>query len=177
MTVVYLETTLGTIGLEMYTQHAPRTCKNFIELSKQGYYDDTTFHRIIRGFIIQAGDPSGTGYGGTSIYDDFNDGKNLFKDEQQSLDTLKHTGAGIIAMANTGPNTNGSQFYITLAPTPSLDGKNVIFGRVISGMGVVERIGQVATDRDDTPTTAVVINKVRVVEDENEEEDEDMDYY
>lgn len=175
-TIVYLKTTMGTIGLEMYTKHAPRTCANFIELSKQGYYDNTTFHRVIKGFMIQGGDPTGTGFGGTSIYDDAGDGKKLLNDEQSALKTLKHTGAGVIAMANTGPNTNGSQFYITLAPTPWLDKTNVVFGRVFSGMGVVERIGQVSVDRDDKPINAVVVNSVEVEEDGSEIID-DEGYY
>ncbi|VVT53685.1 uncharacterized protein SAPINGB_P003698 [Magnusiomyces paraingens] len=170
MTIVYLHTTMGTIGLEMYTKHAPRTCANFIELARQGYYDNTIFHRVIKGFMIQGGDPSGTGYGGTSIYDDSGDGKKLFVDEKEALKTLRHTGAGVLAMANTGPDTNGSQFYVTLAPTPWLDKTNVVFGRVASGMGTIERIGQVAVDREDKPTTAVIVNRTEVEDDGDEEE-------
>lgn len=168
MTIVLLHTTMGTIGLEMYDQHAPRTVANFVELAQQGYYDNTAFHRVIKGFMIQGGDPSGTGFGGTSIYDDDGSGRKLFNDEESALKTLRHTGAGVVAMANTGPNTNGSQFYITLAPAPWLDKSNVVFGRVASGMGVVERIGQVAVDREDKPTTAVVVNRVEVEEEEEE---------
>ncbi|KAA8518548.1 hypothetical protein F0562_016022 [Nyssa sinensis] len=95
---------------QMYYKHAPRTCRNFIELSRRGYYDNAKFHRIIKDFIVQGGDPTGTGRGGESIYG------SKFEDEINPK--LKHTGAGIISMANAGPNTNGSQFFITLAPGP-----------------------------------------------------------
>ncbi|KAL8094913.1 hypothetical protein AgCh_036429 [Apium graveolens] len=114
---VTLETSMGSFTVEMYYKHAPKTCKNFIELSRKGYYDGVKFHRIVKDFIVQGGDPTGTGRGGQSIYN--NGGK--FEDEIHPK--LKHTGAGILSMANAGPNTNGSQFFITLAPTQSLDGK------------------------------------------------------
>jgi peptidyl-prolyl cis-trans isomerase-like 1 len=100
-----LETSLGAIKIELYWDHAPKTCQNFYQLCKRGYYNNTSFHRIIKDFMIQGGDPTGTGRGGSSIYGDkFNDEIHL---------DLKHTGAGIISMANSGPNTNGSQFFIT----------------------------------------------------------------
>merc|ERR1712210_220568 len=124
-------------------QHAPRTAKNFRELCSRGYYDGVVFHRIIPNFMIQGGDPTGTGRGGESIYG------RKFEDEQSSLRSLKHTGAGILSMANSGPDTNGSQFFITLAPTNWLDGKHTIFGRVQSGMRTVKMIGQSETDTDD----------------------------
>ncbi|CAL5389198.1 unnamed protein product [Camellia sinensis] len=111
---VTLETSMGSFTVEMYYHHAPRTCRNFIELARRGYYDNVKFHRIIKDFIVQGGDPTGTGRGGESIYG--------AKFEDEITTKLKHTGAGIISMANAGPNTNGSQFFITLAPTPSLDG-------------------------------------------------------
>ncbi|KPM11063.1 peptidyl-prolyl cis-trans isomerase-like protein 10 [Sarcoptes scabiei] len=111
---------------------APKTCKNFAELSRRGYYDNTKFHRIIPDFIVQGGDPTATGRGGQSIYGP------TFEDEITPL--LKHTGAGILSMANAGPNTNGSQFFITLAPTQHLDGKHTIFGRVYSNLAVLKRI-------------------------------------
>ncbi|VDK81584.1 unnamed protein product [Onchocerca ochengi] len=123
---VALETSMGMICIELYWDHAPKTCKNFAELARRGYYNGTIFHRIIADFMIQGGDPTGTGRGGASIYGD------RFPDEIH--DDLKHTGAGVISMANTGPNTNGSQFFITLAPTQHLDGKHTIFGRVAAGM-------------------------------------------
>jgi len=113
------------------------------------------FHRIIADFMIQGGDPSGTGRGGVSIYGE------KFADEIHPA--LKHTGAGILSMANSGPNTNGSQFFITLAPTPWLDGKHTIFGRVASGMKVVQRMGLVRTS-DDKPIENVKINKGMILE-------------
>lgn len=135
-----LNTTLGTITLEMYWKHAPASCKNFIELVQRGYYNNTKFHRIIRDFMIQGGDPTGTGKGGQSIYGP------QFDDEIHP--ELKFTGAGVLAMANSGPNTNGSQFFITLAPTQWLDGKYTIFGRVCEGMNIVKRIGLVETGKN-----------------------------
>jgi len=152
-----LETSMGTIEVELYTQHAPRTSRNFKELALRGYYDNTIFHRVIKDFMVQGGDPTGTGKGGESAFG----GK--FEDEASSLRTLKHVGAGVLSMANAGPNTNGSQFFVTLAPTPHLDGKHAIFGRVRSGMGVVERMGSVVTDRNDRPTTDVRIIRASVV--------------
>ncbi|KAI9495698.1 cyclophilin-like domain-containing protein [Zychaea mexicana] len=151
---VILETSMGAIHIELYTKHAPKTCKNFYELARRGYYDGISFHRIIENFMIQGGDPTGTGRGGSSIYGD------KFEDEIHS--DLKHTGAGILSMANSGPNTNGSQFFITLAPTPWLDGKHAIFGRVSDGMNVVKRMGLVPTDSTDRPKDSVRINKARV---------------
>lgn len=145
--------------MELYWREAPLACENFVQLSKRGYYDGTPFHRVIRDFMIQGGDPSGTGRGGESIY-----GPN-FQDEIHP--GLGHTGAGIIAMANSGPDTNGSQFYVTLAPTPWLDGKHSIFGRIAGGMEVIKRIGLVATDSDDHPEQNVHIIKARPIGIEN----------
>ncbi|EFJ50875.1 hypothetical protein VOLCADRAFT_79909 [Volvox carteri f. nagariensis] len=153
--VIQIDTTLGSFTVELYYKHAPRTCKNFEELSKRGYYDGTIFHRIIRDFMCQGGDPTGTGRGGESIYG----GK--FDDEITR--ELKHTGAGILSMANAGPNTNGSQFFITLAPTPWLDGKHTIFGRVATGMGIIKRLGNLQTDNMDRPITEVKIVRARPV--------------
>ena len=147
---------MGKITCELYWDHAPRTCQNFSSLSQQGYYDGCKFHRIVQDFVIQAGDPTGTGRGGTSIY-----GEN-FEDEIHP--DLKHTGAGILSMANSGPNTNGSQFFITLAPTQSLDGKHSIFGRVSAGIGVVSRIGLVPTDAGDHPTEDVRVLRAYIEE-------------
>ncbi|KAK2987395.1 hypothetical protein RJ640_020592, partial [Escallonia rubra] len=138
---VTLETSMGSFTVEMYYKHAPKTCKNFIELSRRGYYDSVKFHRIIKDFIVQGGDPTGTGRGGDSIYGP--------KFEDEINPKLKHTGAGILSMANAGPNTNGSQFFITLAPAPSLDGKHTIFGRICRGMEIIKRLGTVQTDNTD----------------------------
>ncbi|KAJ3316050.1 heme binding [Boothiomyces sp. JEL0838] len=148
---VTIQTSIGTFTVELYFKHAPKTCENFYQLAKQGYYNDTIFHRVIKDFMIQGGDPTATGRGGSSVYG----GK--FEDEIHP--ELQHTGAGILSMANSGPNTNGSQFFITLAPTPWLDGKHTIFGRVSSGMGVVKRIGLVPVDKSDKPKLDVVIHK------------------
>ncbi|RWS28958.1 peptidyl-prolyl cis-trans isomerase-like 1 [Leptotrombidium deliense] len=145
---------MGIITIELYWKHAPKTCRNFAELAKRGYYDGTKFHRIIKDFMIQGGDPTGTGRGGSSIY-----GK-TFEDEIHS--DLKHTGAGILSMANAGPNSNGSQFFITLAPTQWLDGKHTIFGRVSNGLVVVQRVGKVPTGKNDMPVEDVKIIKAYV---------------
>uniref|UniRef100_A0A915D4H8 Peptidyl-prolyl cis-trans isomerase n=1 Tax=Ditylenchus dipsaci TaxID=166011 RepID=A0A915D4H8_9BILA len=148
---VTLDTSMGKIVVELYWNHAPRTCQNFAELARKGYYNGTIFHRVIQDFMIQGGDPTGTGRGGSSIYG--------AKFEDEISDSLKHTGAGIISMANSGPNTQGSQFFITLAPTQHLDGKHTIFGRVSSGMKVVQKIGEISTDNSDRPTLEVKIQK------------------
>ncbi|ETW86225.1 hypothetical protein HETIRDRAFT_311537 [Heterobasidion irregulare TC 32-1] len=155
MESVVLETSMGDIQLELYWDHAPRTCRNFAELTKRGYYNGTIFHRIISDFMVQGGDPTGTGRGGTSIYGQ--------KFEDEILPELRFTGAGILAMANSGPNSNGSQFFMTLAPTPYLDNIHTIFGRVSSGMRVLQRLGAVAVDGQDRPREDVKIHKARVV--------------
>jgi cyclophilin family peptidyl-prolyl cis-trans isomerase len=148
---VTIETNHGTIEAELFSDVAPKTAGNFIELAKKGYYDGIVFHRVIAGFMIQGGDPTGTGRGGPgyTIPDEFAKG-------------LAHTHAGIFSMANAGPNTGGSQFFITLAPTPWLDGKHAIFGRVVKGLEVVEAIGTIETGRGDRPVEDVVMEKVTV---------------
>ncbi|MBW0477196.1 hypothetical protein O181_016911 [Austropuccinia psidii MF-1] len=153
---VILETSMGTIQLELYWDHAPKTCHNFSELSRRGYYNGTIFHRIISDFMAQGGDPTGTGRGGRSIFGD--------KFEDEIHPELRFTGAGILAMANSGPNSNGSQFFLTLAPTPHLERKHTIFGRVEKGLKVLERIGSVAVDSEDRPRETVKIIKARTVE-------------
>nr|ACO11158.1 Peptidyl-prolyl cis-trans isomerase-like 1 [Caligus rogercresseyi] len=145
-----IKTTMGEFTVELYWKHAPNTCRNFAELVRRGYYNGTKFHRIIRDFMIQGGDPTGTGRGGASIY-----GK-TFDDEIH--EDLKHTGAGILSMANSGPDTNGSQFFISLAPTQWLDGKHAIFGRIASGMLNVRRLGCAETDSNDRP-----VDEIRIV--------------
>mmetsp|Transcript_7760 Transcript_7760/g.15862 ORF Transcript_7760/g.15862 Transcript_7760/m.15862 type:complete len:169 (-) Transcript_7760:63-569(-) len=154
--LVSVETTMGNFTVELYYKHAPKTCRNFIELSKKGYYNNVIFHRIIKDFMIQGGDPTGTGRGGESIY-----GK---KFEDEITRELKHTGAGILSMANSGPGTNGSQFFVTLAPTPWLDGKHTIFGRVYDGMDVIKRLGAIQTDRMDKPVHEVKILRASVLD-------------
>ena len=152
---VTIETNHGTIEAEMYMDKAPETAGNFIKLAKDGFYDGVIFHRVIDGFMIQGGDPTGTGRGGPgyTIDDEFAEG-------------LAHTEAGVFSMANAGPNTGGSQFFITLAPTPWLDGKHAIFGKVTGGMDVVEEIGNVDTGPQDRPREDVVMEKVTVTEEE-----------
>jgi len=147
---VVLETSMGNVTCELYWDHAPKTCRNFAELARRGYYNGVSFHRIIKDFMAQGGDPTGTGRGGQSIYGP------KFADEIHK--GLRHTGAGILSMANSGKNTNGSQFFITLAPTQHLDGKHTIFGRVSAGMAVMKRINLVET-REDSPVQAITIRK------------------
>ncbi|PWN51554.1 hypothetical protein IE53DRAFT_328273, partial [Violaceomyces palustris] len=148
---VTLQTSLGNITFELYWNHAPKTCANFYGLAQRGYYNGTIFHSRIADFMIQGGDPTGTGRGGASIYGE------KFADEIHSQ--LRFVGAGVLAMANSGPNTNGSQFFITLAPTPFLDRKHTIFGRVSEGMKIVQRMGLVGTDSNDRPREEVKIYK------------------
>jgi peptidyl-prolyl cis-trans isomerase-like 1 len=152
---VELKTTMGLITIELYNDHAPKTCENFATLASRNYYNGTIFHRIIPDFMIQGGDPTGTGRGGASIFGD------KFEDEIRS--DLKHVGAGVLSMANSGPNTNGSQFFITLAPTPWLDGKHTIFGRVKSGMKIVQRMGLVKVGAEDRPVEEVRILEARIL--------------
>ena len=150
-----IETSMGTIEVELDRKDAPKTVENFVRLAKKGYYNGVIFHRVIDGFMIQGGDPTGTGSGGESIY-----GKPF---EDEFVPTLKHDVPGILSMANAGPNTNGSQFFITLVPTPWLDGKHTIFGKVIKGMDVVRAIGKVKTTKPgDRPVNDVVMKKVSV---------------
>lgn len=151
---VTLETTIGSFTVELYYKHAPKTCRNFIELARKGYYNNVVFHRIIKEFMIQGGDPTGTGRGGESYY-----GR---KFEDEITRDLKHTGAGILSMANSGPNTNGSQFFITLAPTPWLDGKHTIFGRICDGMANIKRLGTVQCDKMDKPLHEVKILRATI---------------
>lgn len=145
-------TNKGVFVAEMFEDKAPLTTKNFIELVEKGFYDGIIFHRVIDGFMIQGGDPTGTGMGGPGykIKDEFGEG-------------LKHDDEGILSMANAGPNTGGSQFFITLAPTPWLNGHHAIFGTVVEGMDVVRLIGVVPTDFRDRPREAVTMEKVEVV--------------
>ena len=154
---VTLHTSLGDLKVEVFCEVVPKAAENFMALCASGKYDKTNFHRNIKGFMIQGGDPTGTGRGGKSIYKTANG-----KFEDEIVDTLRHSSRGVLSMANSGPDTNGSQFFITLAPTRHLDGKHVIFGRVSSGMGVVERLGNVQTDRNDRPTTEVKILRATV---------------
>lgn len=151
--VAVFETSKGTFKVELFQNQVPLTAGNFIVLSKKGFYDGLIFHRVIDGFMIQGGDPNGNGTGGPGY---------VIKDE--FVPALKHDKKGILSMANAGPDTGGSQFFITLAPTGWLDGKHSVFGQVIEGMDVVESIGKVKTDGRDKPAEDVVIKKITIVE-------------
>jgi cyclophilin family peptidyl-prolyl cis-trans isomerase len=149
---VKFTTTLGEFTAELFEDKAPKTAGNFLDLVKKGFYDGIIFHRVIDDFMIQGGDPTGTGMGGPGyeIADEFGPG-------------LAHDREGILSMANAGPNTGGSQFFITLVPTPWLDGHHAIFGQIVEGMDVVHKIGSTPTDFADRPLKEVVMTKVEVV--------------
>lgn len=142
-------TSMGNFKIELFGNKAPLTVGNFIKLVEEGFYNGLIFHRVIPNFMIQSGCPHGTGYGGPgfTIRDEFHP-------------NLKHNTPGILSMANAGPNTGGSQFFITVAPTPWLDGKHAIFGKVIEGMNVVEKISRAKTDRSDKPLQDITINNI-----------------
>ncbi|MGV3607351.1 MAG: peptidylprolyl isomerase [Planctomycetaceae bacterium] len=131
MKVATIETSRGTIKCELFADKAPKTVKNFEDLAKKGFYDGLKFHRVIADFMVQTGCPHGTGTGGPGY---------KFADEFHP--SLKHTGPGILSMANSGPNTNGSQFFITHVPCPWLDGKHAVFGKVTTGQDIVDSIKQ-----------------------------------
>lgn len=153
------ETTLGTFEAELFAKECPETVWNFINLAEGrqetdragNFYDGLTFHRVIDGFVIQGGCPAGNGMGGPGYQ---------FRDEFDP--NLKHDGEGVLSMANAGPGTNGSQFFVTLAPTPHLDGRHSVFGKVTNGIDVVRKIGSVSTGPMDSPTEPVVMNKVTI---------------
>ncbi|MBL3537626.1 peptidylprolyl isomerase [Levilactobacillus brevis] len=179
---VTIETSMGTIQLQLFPEQAPKTVENFVTHAQAGYYDGLTFHRVIPNFMIQGGDPTGTGMGGESIWGQ------PFEDEfSQELYNLR----GAVSMANAGPNTNGSQFFIVQdkdmteqmqgqmkdagfpneivdayknGGTPWLDFRHTVFGQVISGMDVVDAIAQVKTDASDQPATPVTMDKVKIQE-------------
>jgi cyclophilin family peptidyl-prolyl cis-trans isomerase len=162
----HFETTLGNFTAELFESKTPKTVANFAglaegskewkhpktgEKSTKPFYDGIIFHRVIDGFVIQGGDPLGQGYGGPGYQ---------FEDEFHP--DLRHDRLGILSMANAGPNTNGSQFFITLGPTPHLDRRHSVFGVVVDGLDVVEKIGKVKTGAQDRPVTPVVMNKVTI---------------
>lgn len=152
-TYARFETSQGNFTIQLFTDRAPLTTKNFIQLAQKGFYDGVIFHRVIDGFMIQGGDPNGTGTGGPGY---------AIKDEFHP--DLKHDAPGILSMANAGPNTGGSQFFITLDKTPWLDGKHAVFGKVTEGLDIVRAIGKVKIGANDRPTVPVVIRKVVIEE-------------
>jgi len=151
--IAHFETSLGNFEIELFEERAPKTTGNFIELAGQGFYDGLVFHRVIGGFMIQGGCPQGSGTGGPGYHI-----------EDEFHPELRHDAVGILSMANAGPNTGGSQFFITLAATPWLDDHHAVFGRVHSGLEVVQAIGQVATDRRDRPVEDVTMTRVIIQE-------------
>jgi cyclophilin family peptidyl-prolyl cis-trans isomerase len=148
---VTLRTTLGDIRIELFRDRAPKTVENFVSLVRKGFYTGLTFHRVIPGFMIQGGCPKGDGTGGPGY---------TIRDEFDA--TLRHDGPGVLSMANAGPNTGGSQFFITLAATPWLDRKHAVFGKVRSGQDVVEKIAKVPRDAHDRPQSPVRIVEATV---------------
>ena len=150
-THAHFETSMGNFTIELFEQQAPKTVANFVKLAEKNFYDGVIFHRVIDGFMIQGGDPTGTGRGGPGYQ---------FADEFHPQ--LRHNSEGILSMANAGPNTNGSQFFITLTATPHLDGKHAVFGKVTEGMDVVKKIGKTPTKAGDRPVTDVVMKTVRI---------------
>lgn len=147
--IAKFETSKGDFKVELFQDKAPVTSQNFINLVNKGFYNQLIFHRVIDGFMIQGGDPDGNGRGGPGY---------RIKDEFHP--DLRHNAPGILSMANAGPNTGGSQFFITLVPTPHLDNKHAVFGRVVEGMDVVKAIGKVKTDGADRPVEPVVIKRI-----------------
>jgi cyclophilin family peptidyl-prolyl cis-trans isomerase len=150
MTNATLHTNLGAIEIELFDDDAPKTVQNFLDLAGKGFYDGVIFHRVIPDFMIQGGDPTGTGTGGPGY---------TFEDEFNDHPVVR----GALAMANAGPNTNGSQFFIVTAEaTPWLDGKHTVFGQVTNGMDVVNQISSAATDASDKPLERISIERVEV---------------
>ena len=152
MSSATLHTSEGAIELELYPEDAPKTVENFVKLARDGFYDGVIFHRVIPDFMIQGGDPTGTGTGGPGYQ---------FEDELNEHRVVR----GALAMANAGPNTNGSQFFIVTAEAaPWLDGKHTVFGRVTSGMDVVDRISQADRDANDRPREEITIERVELAD-------------
>lgn len=153
--VVVVETNKGTFEIALNPDVAPKAVENFLTHAKDGYYNGIIFHRVIKGFMIQGGDPTGTGRGGKSIWG------TPFEDEYS--DSIKFDKKGLLAMANSGPKTNGSQFFITTAPAPWLNKKHTIFGEVVKGYDVIEKIESSKTAPGDRPVDEVKIIKITVL--------------
>lgn len=152
---VTLHTDVGDIKLELYCEHAPKACENFLALCASGYYNDNIFHRNIKGFMVQTGDPSGTGKKGMSIWNS--------KFDDEIVDSLKHNARGVVSMANSGPNTNGSQFFITYAKQAHLDMKYTIFGKVIDGNETLDDLEKLpVNEKTYKPLSDVRIQKTTI---------------
>ncbi|KAI8853518.1 peptidyl-prolyl cis-trans isomerase-like 3 [Chytridium lagenaria] len=151
---VTLHTDLGDIKIEVFCEATPRTAENFLALCASGYYNQSLFHRNIKGFMVQTGDPTGTGKGGNSIWG------RPFEDEIKS--TLKHNARGMVSMANKGPDTNLSQFFITYAKQPHLDSKYTVFGKVIDGMDTVDSLEKIPSDAQHRPMQEIRIRNVTI---------------
>ncbi len=147
--IAIIETNHGTMEIELFEKRAPITTKNFIDLIEKGFYNGLIFHRIIKDFMIQGGCPKGTGIGGPG-----------YKIKDEFHPQLKHSGAGRLSMANSGPNSGGSQFFITLKATPWLDNHHAVFGKVINGKDILAKIGNLPIGHNDKPKEKVVINKI-----------------
>lgn len=158
--IVSIETNQGTLTIALKPDVAPKAVENFLRLAQSDYYNGVVFHRIIKNFMIQGGDPTGTGRGGQSIW-----GK-PFEDEVTT--SLKFDKPGLLAMANAGPKTNGSQFFITTASTPWLNGKHTIFGEVIDGYEIVKKIEETPTNSQDRPLSPPKILKITLLHDQSE---------
>ena len=150
---IKIETTLGEIHADLHETQAPKTVANFTKLAKEGFYDGIVFHRVIPNFMIQTGDPTGTGRGGPGY---------TFEDEFSPK--LRHDKPGVLSMANSGPGTNGSQFFITQVPTPWLDGRHSVFGQVTQGMDIVDKIAAAPRDGQDRPRQEIKMAKITVAE-------------
>ncbi|TFK77208.1 cyclophilin-like protein [Pluteus cervinus] len=154
----------GSLNLELFCEKAPKTCYNFLMLAKQGKYNDCLFHRLVPGFMVQTGDPTGTGSGGESYWG------TPFRDEHDLKGAAKHDGRGVVAMANKGPGTNGSQFYVTFQPTAHLDGKHTVFGKLVGGEDVLDALEKIPVrSGTERPAKSVRITEVVVYQDPFEE--------
>ncbi|XP_075220353.1 RING-type E3 ubiquitin-protein ligase PPIL2 isoform X2 [Lycorma delicatula] len=163
---VRLVTNFGPLNLELHSDIVPKTCENFLKHCEEGYYDNTVFHRSVRNFVLQGGDPTGTGNGGESIW------KTPFEDEFKPH--LIHTGRGILSMANSGPNTNTSQFFITYRSCRHLDNKHTVFGKVVGGLDTLNAIEKIEVDNKDRPIEDIVIQKAQTFVNPYEEADEQL---
>merc|ERR1719411_2442832 len=163
---VRLTTNLGPLNLELHCEYVPKTCENFIKLCQKGYYNGTKFHRSIRHFMVQGGDPTGTGTGGDSHWG------GTFKDEFKQF--LSHTGRGILSMANSGPDTNKSQFFLTYRSCKHLDGKHTVFGKIVGGLDSLSAIEKIETDNKDKPIEDIIIQRANVFVDPFADVDQEL---